>query len=437
MRKALPNILTGVLASLLACFLASCDLTGPQGEPGKDGEDAIGYTALAVNAAVEEKTGDGEDEPWIVKVSGVDISDPNVYRHIISGVAAAIKEGDIDLDLSGCTGETFAYIDGINNADKLRIVAITLPDSLTHIVDGREGYGAFSGYRRLGSVKAPELTYIGDYGFYTYSVTAGSNEALTEIDFPKVLTVGAYAFYRYPNLNSIKLPKAVSIGDSAFYGDASYSSLTVVNLPAAQSIGANAFFSWRYIASINLPEAITIGDHAFAYNEALITLSLDKCETIGASVFNNCTALKTLELENTAVTSIGASAFANCTSLETLDFSAVTSIGASAFANCTSLETLELTAVTTIGNKAFSNCTGLSSLKLGTTVPTAPTKSTSTGNGIFLQTGDSGPITISVPADKESGYATAGWKAVPQNDNTQADTIKFGTNHKAITISTY
>jgi hypothetical protein len=409
MKRTLHKLLTGILVILPVYFLASCQ--GPQGEPGKDGQDAVVRdTAYAVNAALAEKTGGGDD-PWVIRISGVDISDPGAFRHIIHGITSAIEEGDIELDLSGCTGTTFAYIEGVNRAAKLRVAAITLPASLTHIVDGRQGYGAFNGYTRLGRIRAPGLTHIGDYAFYSHGEIYGDedhsiNEALTEVYFPEVLSVGAYAF-RCPNLSSIKLPKALSIGDYAFVGDASYTSLTEVDLPSARSIGAYAFYAWRTIASINLPEVRTIGNNAFAAssarlgNTALTALSLSKCESIGEYAFMGFQELATVSLPS--ITSIGISAF-----------------GAYA---------------------SNSPKNALRSLKLGPTVPTSPDLSTIAANGIFVYTaaaddiGD-GTIAIQVPESSQGAYDSAGWRAIGQG-LTDTDTINYGTNHKAITISTY
>jgi hypothetical protein len=475
MKKTLHKLLTGILVSLTVCFLASCqDLSGPQGEPGADGRDAIVRdTAYAVDAALAEKTGGGDD-PWTIRVSGVDISDPDAFRHLFNGIVAGIEEGDIALDLSGCTGKTFAHTNGINGADKLRLVSVTLPASLTHIVDGRAGYGAFHGYTRLGSVSAPGLTYIGDYAFYTAAADGdigGDNEALTEVDFPEVRSVGAYAFYHYPNLNSISLPRAVSIGDYAFRGDA-LSSLAAVDLPSARSIGSYAFDAWRSIASINLPEVITIGNNAFSApaatmpNTALTALSLPKCETIGNNAFLNYQGLVTVELPelrtigssafyapqqnpNTTLTTltlpnvetIGDNGFRNCTAIGSISLPRVTSIGAYAFAAIsaspnTVLSILELTTVTSIGNRAFEYCAALESLKLGPTVPILPTTSTTAANGIFLQTG-TGTIDIKVPTAQQGDYDAAGWKAIAQGNNATSGTIRFGTNHKEITVTPY
>jgi hypothetical protein len=456
MKRTLQNLLS-LLALVL--FLASCqDLTGPegpQGDPGADGADGengldaaiVQDTAYALSVALEAVTGGGDD-PWAVTVTGVDISDPDAFRHLITGLCSGIEEGDITLDLSGCTGKTFAYTGGVNSADKLRLVAITLPPSLTHIVDGGEGTGAFHGYTRLAGVSAPGLTHIGDYAFYT--LNSPTND-LTGIDFPEVLSVGSHAF-SCPNLVSISLPKAKTIGDWAFVGDGASFTLTEVNLAQVETIGEYAFYDRRGIASITLPEVITIGNAAFSAgtalkaNTALTTLRLPKVQTIGNGAFSFYFGLGTVELPE--VIEIGSQAFMYSEALETLSLPKVTSIGASAFAGGdnsqnqsgpnTKLQTLELPAITSIGNLAFAYCTALESLKLGPLVPTAPTTSTIATNGIFrLTTTIAGTIDIKVPAASKSAYETAGWKDVSQSDNTQASTVRFGTNHKAITISTY
>lgn len=411
MKKILHKLLTGITLILPVCFLASCgDLTGPQGEPGADGRDVIVRdTAYAVNAALAEKTGGGDD-PWTLRVSGVDISDPDAFRHLFNGIVAGIEEGDIALDLSGCTGKTFAHTNGINRADKRRLVSVTLPAALTHIVDGRAGYGAFHGYTRLGSVNAPGLTYIGDYAFYTPTADGEigeHNEALTKVDFPEVRSVGAYAFSYYPNLNSISLPKAVSIGEYAFCGDASSFSLTAVDLPSVRGIGANAFYAWRSIASINLPEVETIGSEAFAAsgpqggNTALTALSLPKCKTIGEYAFMNFQELLTVSLPG--VTSIGELAFAS------FAFNSPKNV--------------------------------LRSLKLGPTVPTSPDLTTAADNGIFAFTASAadtgeGTIDIQVPEAQKDAYEAAGWKDIALGA-AASGTINYGTNHKAITVTPY
>jgi hypothetical protein len=84
--------------------------------------------------------------------------------------------------------------------------------------------------------------------------------------------------------------------------------------------------------------------------------------TIGYRAFQNCTALKTLDLP--AVQAIGEYAFSGCTSLETVSLPKATIIGTMAFSYCTSLKTISPPIAATIGNSAFLGCTGLSSVSL-------------------------------------------------------------------------
>jgi hypothetical protein len=42
-----------------------------------------------------------------------------------------------------------------------------------------------------------------------------------------------------------------------------------------------------------------------------------------------------------------------------------------------------------------------------------------------------------VPDAVKDDYAAAGWKAIAQNNNTTTGTIRFGTNHREITVTPY
>jgi hypothetical protein len=162
--------------------------------------------------------------------------------------------------------------------------------------------------------------------------------------------------------------------------------------------------------------------------------------TSGAAAFTGFSALKTISAPG--LTYVGNYAFNGCTALETISLPKVTSIGDYAFAAASAtpnaaLTTLDLTNVRSIGNRAFGYCTSLTTLRLGPTVPSLPDQSTTAANGIFLQTGNSGSITIQVPGEKQSEYDNAGWKDAGYGINNISGGIKFGTSHKAITISTY
>jgi hypothetical protein len=426
MKKALPKILTGILVSLLVCFLASCqDLTGPQGEPGADGRDAALSPDIgaALSSALAAKTG-GDGEPWAVKISGLDLSDSYTARQLFHGVAAAIPEGGIDLDLSDCTGAFFGYDPGVSLKDKARYTGLTLPDSLTHINDGKRGnnptyFGAFADFTNLTRISAagllrvgdsaflgcaaletldlPNVTGIGAYAFAANTDLSSSsstqfafNTVLARVDLPKVETIGDYAFLRCLAIAELDLPEVLSIGRYAFASVSTTPNtvLETVDLPQVETIENSAFRYCPAVKTINLPNAGEILGYAFGadsaypntvlesvvlpeagivhtlfeYCTALKSADLPVAGSIGSGMFRGCAALTTVNAPEAA--SVGDNAFEGCTSLVTLDLPKVRSFGVSAFKSCAALTTLNAPEVTDMGNTVFEGCTGLVTLDL-------------------------------------------------------------------------
>jgi hypothetical protein len=335
----------------MVVFLAACEgPTGPQGSAGPQGStgsqgptgstgdsgDTIininitgsataGDIATAIQDAIDGISGAGvSGNPWIVNVSGVDLTNDYDVKHLFHGLALGIPTGEISLDLSGCTGWRLGFVD-VSPADKSRIVALTLPPSITEIPSALYPIPANSrftdGFSALKSLTA------------------------------SVLSVGDYAF-RDTALETISLPAATSIGNSAF---ANCTALETISLPAAASIGGEAF--------------------AF------------------------CPALETISLP--AATSIGSSAFYNCAALETISLPAATSIGNSAFYNCTALETVSLPAATSIDIGAFYDCAALTTLTLGTTPPSL---------GYLTPFGGTCPTSFTIKRPATSAVAYNTWK---------------------------
>jgi hypothetical protein len=503
MKKVLHKLL-GALTLILV--LASCeDLTGLQGLPGKDGangENGVnGETGpdgdaaplppnieAILSAALAAKTGGGE-EPWAVKVSDLDLSDSYTARHIFHGIAAGIDEGGIDLDLSECSGEFYGYNAGISLKDRARYTGLTLPNSLVHINDGTEAYGAFVGFSGLRRISAagllragdyaffqcaalenldlPQVTAIGAYAFCPNSNTGGgttNNTTLERVDLPRVETIGDWAFFRCIAIAELNLPEVLKIERNAFSGQPnSYNTvletvdllnaeyigtaafrycpaISAINLPNAGEILGGAFGNEAakpnmVLKSVSLPEAAVFGGLEFSYCTALERADLPVATSIG--MFQGCTALTTINAPN--VTSIGSSGLAGCTALteETLKvlLSKVTSVGNNAFDDC-AFVSLELPSVTRFGQAPFRNCANFATLKLGSTVP-----ETSTGNqnfGIFKNTGSNTVgLTIQVPAAFQDTYTAAGWVDTVANSGTTGTATTWGGNHKEIKIKTY
>ena len=295
----------------------------------------------------------------------------------------------VNLDLSGST------FTGINNQafnNCTSLTGITIPASVTTIIDGSNianavsgafrnctnltsvtfaegskltaiGTNAFSGCTDLTDITIPEgVTTIGTNAFYQCS-------GLTGITIPESVTsIGTYAFYSCSGLTGITIPEGVtSIGNSAFVSCTNLASVTFSANSQLKSIGESAFSSCTVLADITIPESVTsIGNSAFRFTSFTSIIIPEGVTSIGDYTFYNCTGLTSVTIPN-SVTSIGLSAFSGCTVLADITIpEGVTSIGNNAFYNCSGLTgTLTIpSSVTSIGNSAFQGCTGLTSVTI-------------------------------------------------------------------------
>jgi hypothetical protein len=185
----------------------------------------------------------------------------------------------VNLDLSACTGDipyTSSSIAG-NRPNRDKIVALTLPDSLTFI----ESY-AFYGCSSLASIDLPEsLTFIGHDAFRDCS-------SLASIDLPDSLTsIGDGGFQDCISLAAIDLPNSIySIGHRIFKG---CSSLASIDFPdSLKYLGSEAFYDCSSLESIDLPDSIIfIGTQDFQGCTSLVSIYLpDSLTSIGRDAFS-------------------------------------------------------------------------------------------------------------------------------------------------------
>jgi len=110
-----------------------------------------------------------------------------------------------------------------------------------------------------------------------------------------ITSVGNYAFYFMPLLESVQLSSSLtSVGDYAF---ALCSALTSVNLPeGVTSIGSSAFECCYALKSVQLPVGVTsLGERAFAFCRGLESATLAApIATIGHWTFKDCAKLTSL-----------------------------------------------------------------------------------------------------------------------------------------------
>ena len=322
----------------------------------------------------------GESEQWIITITfdeSQEIGSEYLYA-LYSGTTnstmstLAMKIGNTRYILSlNCTSSAIQYIKILNDdlntsysfSSAYRLCKVELSEKITKIPNScfksaynlsdinllnitEIGTNAFRNCYLLNpSGKMPNLTTIGNYGFY--------NTGIKNCIFPKLTSIGDYAFSGCSMLTNAIIPDGVtSIGNYAFYK----TNITNVVIPdGVTSIGNYAFYRCK-ITNVVIPDSVTsIGNYAFSDCPMLTKITMSNSViTIGQYIFSGCLALQSINLEN--VTTIGYSEFANCKNLKTIKANKVLSIGTSAFQNCPRLLTAEFSSCNSVGASAFVYC---------------------------------------------------------------------------------
>lgn len=240
--------------------------------------------------------------------------------------------------------------------DQTTLTSISLPDSITEIIDG-----TFSGCSNLASVRlSNKITIIPEFAFYECS-------KLIDVNIPdSLLEIGKCAFDGCYQLKNITLPQGVTtIGDSAFE---SCSALQSIEMPQTlTTIGEQAFHNCKSLQSITIPDSVTeIKYTTFAKCSSLNSVEIGSgVAKIGQWAFHGCTGITSLTIPGNVKT-LGKAAFWECTNLATLTIeSGVTTIGIDAFMLCPNIKKISIPgSVTTIEDNAFYDCTNTAEITL-------------------------------------------------------------------------
>ena len=278
----------------------------------------------------------------------------------LSSLGGSAFEGcalvEVDLSntrLTSISAAAFQYNDSMTS--------VTLPVAVTSL-----GQQAFTSNENLTTIVIPEgskLATIGDSAFWSTGFTTLDLSNATELS-----RIGGSAMQSCLNLETVILPEAdsLTIEGFQFVGD---ENLKTVDTSRVESLVINErrTFADSGITNIDLSMATftTVEENMFEGCDSLESVKLPSTLTgIGERAFYNLPALKDVTLSNpSALTSIGASAFVG-TAITSMDLSQtqITSVGNNTFWLCRSLESVELpSTVTSIGYGAFS-ATGLESL---------------------------------------------------------------------------
>lgn len=146
--------------------------------------------------------------------------------------------------------------------------------------------------------------------------------------------------------------------------------------PYGEEMMITGFSNTAFKRDIQVPSHIgdfaivKISNNVFKDQTNLRTIEVpDTVTEIGASAFENCSALTSMVINN--VTEIGANAYKGCTKLEEITAGSAENIGDSAFEACSALVDIPLhEGLKTIGDKAFAECSKLTDdiVKLPSTV---------------------------------------------------------------------
>ena len=281
------------------------------------------------------------------------------------------------------------------------------------------------------------VTRIPAYLFYNESLTSVSTSAAT---------IGDYAFYQNASLSSVTLGEGVkTIGKMAFYGAVGVNSLRVPT--TVTSVGMSAFGYWSSLKSVSWYATncadFTTSTAPFSDMNTVTSMTFGGVTRISAYLCYNLNKITSLTIPS-SVTAIGSNAFSGCTGVTsvgwypaafsdftetTRPFNGLTGITSITFGtnvtkipaylcyNMSKITSLTIpSSVTTIGGNAFSGCSGLTSL-------TIPAAVTTIGSNVF------GGCT---------GLKTVNWNAASCGDFTETTrpfkglvgitSINFGSN---------
>lgn len=200
-------------------------------------------------------------------------------------------------------------------------------------------------------------------------VELASNQGIREI---------GSAFTGNEGITYVKLPSGVtSIGDEAFKGCTSLKGIYLPN--SVQTIGASAFENCTRLTQLALPKNVeTIGDKAFSADKALFMIYMRDADyssltSIGEKAFYQCTALGKFCSDDSfvmpgALETIGASAFEECASIESVNLNeSVSTMGAAAFKNCGKISSVVFSSrLSAIPDEAFKGCNNLTAVTFKT-----------------------------------------------------------------------
>jgi len=133
---------------------------------------------------------------------------------------------------------------------------------------------------------------------YIYDSEIGAFDSCTNLTTLLTLaiaTIPANYAANCPNLNTVDIYSATTVGDGAFFSSGTIYGVMAVNMPQAIIIVKDAF-SGSGITSVNCLACTTVGQYAFSFCSYLTTVNLPTATSIGNTCFNADSSLSSVSL---------------------------------------------------------------------------------------------------------------------------------------------
>lgn len=133
---------------------------------------------------------------------------------------------------------------------------------------------------------------------YIYDSAVGAFDGCTNLTTLLTLaitTIPANYAANCPNLNTVDIYSAITVGDGAFFLSGTIYGAMAVNMPQVVTIVKDAF-SGSGIVIVNCLSCTTVGQYAFAFCSYLVTVNLPVATSIGNNCFNADSALASVVL---------------------------------------------------------------------------------------------------------------------------------------------
>lgn len=126
------------------------------------------------------------------------------------------------------------------------------------------------------------------------------------------------------------------------------------------AIGDNAFSDFENLYDVILPDSVVkVGSNAFENCTALKSININKIHTLGECAFTGCSSLHDITLGE-SIGYIPNAAFLGCSALEEIVIPKnITYIGCECFRDCTSLSSVDIKGAMELDNNAFEHCTNI------------------------------------------------------------------------------